>query len=319
MDNSYFNSTGIIGAAYRWRKHLIIVGLVSFLASALFSSPWFIKPKFKSYALVYPSNLIAYSNESATEQMLQFAQSSEIRNWVIKAFDLYSHYDIDTITNKHFKSEVIKMYEENVTIRKTEYETMEITVYDTDPEIASQMTDSIIHYFDIFVRRLHASKSREVLVITQNQLLEKKAQMDSMEAILKTYREQYNLLDYKEQSREATRGYLRGLRNGDSRSVKEAQNIITALKDKGGEFNALNELLWRLRGDYNTLQLEYENAKKDVYKKLTYANVVSHPQPADKKSYPVRWLIVVISVGSSLLVAFLTLLIFSSRDKLNFK
>ncbi len=316
MNNSFFNATEIIEAIFRWKKHLIIVGLLSLGASILFSSPWFIQPKYKSYALVYPSNLIAYSNESATEQMLQLAQSSDIRNWIIDAFDLYRHYEIDTLKNKHFISDVIKNYDENISIRKTEYESMEITVYDTDPFLASTMVDSIIHYFDVKARRLQAEKSLEVMVISKNQLEQKKFQMDSMEIRLKEYRTDYGLLDYKEQSREATRGYLRALKSGSNRSVNEAQNLINALKEKGGEFNSLNEHLWRVRGDYNDLMLVYENAQRDVYKKLTYANVVTSPQPSDKKSFPVRWLIVLISVGSSLLVAFITLLIFHSKNKI---
>jgi len=97
----------------------------------------------------------------------------------------------------------------------------------------------------------------------------------------------------------------------------EAQNLLNVLKEKGGELNSLNEHLWRVRGDFNDLMLIYQNAERDVYKKLTYANVVSSPQAADKKSFPVRWLIVVISVGASLLVAVLTLLIFHHRNNSN--
>lgn len=315
MKNSFFDVSEIVSAIGRWKKHLIIVGLISLAASILFSSPWFIKPKFKSFALIYPSNLIVYSTESATEQMLQLAQSSDIRNWVIQAFDLFKHYEIDTVKNKYFRTEVIKTYEENVSIKKTEFETMEITVYDTDPQIAARMVDSIIHYFDIKARQLQSEKSKEVLVITQNQLEQKRQQMDSMETILKQYRTEYGLLEYKEQSREATRAYLKALRVGNSRGAAEAQKLLNALIDKGGEFNALHEHLWRVRGDYNNLKILYENAQRDVYKKLTYANVVTAPQAADKKSFPVRWLIVVISVGASLLVAFMTLLIFNFRNQ----
>ncbi|REJ84451.1 MAG: hypothetical protein DWQ44_09425 [Bacteroidetes bacterium] len=315
MTNSFFNSIEIVKELIRWRKHLIIVGLIALVASAILSSPFFIKPKYKSYALVYPSNLMAYSDESATEQMLQLAQSSDIRNWIIDAFDLYNHYEIDTVNNPHFRSKAIKMYEENVNIRKTEFESMEITVLDTDPLIASRMVDSLIRYFDIKTRKMQAEKSHEVMVIAQNQLMNKKREMDSMETILKDYRLRYGILEYKSQSKEATRGYLRALSSGNGRAISESQSLMNSLKEKGGEFNSLSEHLWRIRGDYNDLKMIYENAERDVYKNLTYANVVTRPQPADKKSYPVRWLIVVISVGSALFVSFLTILIFKSKNQ----
>ena len=95
MNNSFLNSIELISLLNRWKKQLMIVAGISLLASIIFSSPMFIKPKFKSTAIVYPSNLIAYSTESATEQMLQICQSSTIRDQIIRSFNLLQHYDID--------------------------------------------------------------------------------------------------------------------------------------------------------------------------------------------------------------------------------
>ena len=102
--------------------------------------------------------------------MLQLAQSSDIRDKVIKDFNLFRHYDIDTLKNIHFRTDVIKMYEENVTIKKTEYESMEITVLDEDPVIASAMVDSIIHFFDVKARSLQAEKCVVVMIIAKSVL-----------------------------------------------------------------------------------------------------------------------------------------------------
>jgi capsular polysaccharide biosynthesis protein len=317
MDNTFFNSIELLRLVKRWKKHLLIVGLISLAGSIIFSSPFFIKPKFKSFALIYPSNLIAYSTESATEQMLQLTQSYDIRDRVISTFHLFDHYGIDTVNNHSFHSEVYKMYDENIIIKKTEYESMEITVYDTDPLLASEIADSIIHYFDVKARALQVEKSYEVMIISAEQLTHKKSEMDSMETRLHEYGIKYGLLDYKTQSKEVTRAYMRGLSDNNKRVIDETKKIIEGLKDKGTEFNSINEHLWRTRGTYNDLKLLYDNAVRDVYKKLTYANVVTRPYPSDKKASPVRWLIVLISVGSSLLLAFMLLLIFDSKNKIS--
>ena len=66
----YFESDEVLSLLWRWKKQLIFVFLVSFIGSAIFSSPLFIKPKYKSFAQVYLTNLQKYSDESATEQML---------------------------------------------------------------------------------------------------------------------------------------------------------------------------------------------------------------------------------------------------------
>jgi capsule polysaccharide export protein KpsE/RkpR len=312
-DNKFSNSSDLVQLAYRWRKPLFIVGMVSLVAAIIFSSPFFIRPKYKSFAIVYPSNLIAYSTESATEQMLQLAQSYDIRDKVINTFHLYEHYGIDTTRNKTFRSDVYQKYDENINIKKTEYESMDITVFDTDPLLASQIVDSIIHYFDMKARGLQVEKSYEVMLIAEEQLEYKKAEMDSLDSILHDYSKNYNILDFKSQSKEVTRAYMKNLTSASSRGLEESRQIFEGLKEKGTEFFSISENLWRVRGTYNDLKQVYENAKRDVYKKLTYANVVTKPFPSDKKSYPVRWLIVLISVGASLVLAFTVLLVINTK------
>ena len=51
-----------------------------------------------------------------------------------------------------------------------------------------------------------------------------------------------------------------------------------------------------------------------VNKKLTYTNTVGFPEVADKKSYPIRWLIVLLSFFGSVLFTLIVLL-FNHRIK----
>src|SRR4051812_9523199 len=91
-----FEAAGLIDIVKKWWKPLLIVGVVSIIVSAIFSSPAFIKPLFKSTAIIYPSNMAPYATENPTEQMLQMFESEDIRDRLIKDFDLYTHYEIDT-------------------------------------------------------------------------------------------------------------------------------------------------------------------------------------------------------------------------------
>src|SRR2546423_2548847 len=122
--NEYLNSVDIVKVVIRWRWHLLIIVLISVAASIVFSGPAFIQPKYKSFAIVYPSNLISYSTESSTEQMLQMLQSSDVRKKIIRTFNLFQHYEIDSNKNKHAQTEMLAMYADNVNINKTEYESV---------------------------------------------------------------------------------------------------------------------------------------------------------------------------------------------------
>ena len=59
----------LLNIVLKWKKALAIVVVVTVVISS--ASTYLIKPKYKSFAIVYPANLAPYSQESSTEQMLQ--------------------------------------------------------------------------------------------------------------------------------------------------------------------------------------------------------------------------------------------------------
>jgi capsule polysaccharide export protein KpsE/RkpR len=312
--NPFLNSVDMFKSAIRWKWHLLVIALLSMLAAVVFSGPAFIKPKYKSFAIVYPSNLIAYSTENSTEQMLQLLQSSDIREEVFRIFNLMQHYEIDTVKNPHARTEIIKTYEENVLIHKTEYESVHIEVWDTDPIIAAAMVDSIIQLGNKKIRALQRQKAEEVLVIAGIQISRKKAEMDSMENVLKNYSMKFGLLEYKIQTKEFSRAYLKSISSGTAKGANESKNMLSVLAEHGEEFNALSERLALMNKTFVDLKVIYDNALRDATKVLSYTNVVTQPLVADNKSYPIRWLIVTVSMISSLFIAFLVLLMFASGE-----
>src|SRR6187399_2603766 len=94
--NSGFDVLFILSIAAKYKIHLFLITIFSVTLAVIFSSEAFIKPRFKSNAVVYPSNLVPYSTESPTEQMLQLFESDDIRDELIKDFNLFEHYEIDT-------------------------------------------------------------------------------------------------------------------------------------------------------------------------------------------------------------------------------
>ena len=61
-------------------------------------------------------------------------------------------------------------FNDNVSFKKTEYETVEIQVLDTDPQRACTMCDSIIKFVDEKVRSMHRIKYEEVAQIAKKDL-----------------------------------------------------------------------------------------------------------------------------------------------------
>ncbi|MDP1745441.1 MAG: hypothetical protein Q8L90_07685 [Bacteroidota bacterium] len=300
----------------KWKFHFMVITVSAIVISAVFSSEFFIKPRYKSFAIIYPSNIIPYSSETPSEQLLQLLESSDIRNAVVSKFKLAAHYDIDT-TSKSGLFDLIAAYQSNVEVRRTQFNSIEIKVFDTDAQIACDMVAEIINALDLKARSLQREKTKEVLEIVSNQLLVKKKQVDSINSILQELRVKYQLLDYEVQVKEVTKSYLKALSGGARKeSLKDIDALMRNLEEKGGEYYQMKETFDILLESYNTSKLDYDKVMSDLNKILTYSNIVSKPYPADKKSYPIRWVIVAVSVVSTNLLLLLILTIIAKKNKL---
>lgn len=305
-------SGSLLKLILRWKYHLAVIVMAAAVASFVFSSEWFIRPRFKSTAVLYPSNLIPYGSETPTEQMLQLLQSNDIRNNIIQKYHLAQHYRIDT-TSKGAYTRMMAEVDDNITVRKTEFESVKIEVWDTDADTAAMIARDMIAFLDLKARNLQREKSLEVVRIFRTQLDVKQAEMDSLELQLKELRVKYGLLDYEAQAKEITKRYMDAVRSGNKAAISELDVMMRNLEEKGGEFVSLEDRVKKSRKVFNDIKVEYENAVKDVSKELTYSNIIVRPVPADKKSYPVRWILVSVYTASTFFLSLVLFALFDSR------
>lgn len=314
----YFTNTNILKLLLKWKIHLSLIILVSIVLAAILSSSWFMTPKFKSFALIYPSNVEPYSEESESEQMLQFLQSKEISDRIIQKYDLGKRYKIDS-SYKYFQSSILHEYSQNVIISKTPYESVKIEVLDADPVVACNMVNDIIKFYDEKVLAIHRLKYGEVVESTENRLKLKEQEIDSVEAKLYEIRTKYNIIDYPNQSREVARGYLRtvdGNNAAQNINTKEVLKLKKNIEQYGGIYTFYNDRYFDVIAEYGGIKMEYDRALMNFTREITYANVLSEPFPADKKSYPVRWVIVALTALGVWFLSFLVILLIENFDSI---
>ncbi|MCB0821194.1 MAG: hypothetical protein KDC09_00755 [Bacteroidales bacterium] len=306
---SQFYHINLLQLLLKWKVHLAVIVIIALALSAIFSGPSFITPKYKSFAIVYPSNIAPYSDENETEQMLQILQSKDISDQVIERFNLIDHYGIDR-NDPEFFSWLMWEYSQNVKIAKTPNEAVEIEVLDANPQIASDMVNAIIEFYNNKVKTLHEEKFGEVVKMYSRALVKKQASIDSLKMELAHLGKDYGLLDYEAQSEEVTKGYLKTV-EGSAGQVRdrEVNELKKNMEDKGGEVLLLLNLIENEANTYADLKYEYEKAYMDFDRQFSYTNILNKPYPADKKAYPVRWLIVVISTLAAFFVSFIVILI----------
>ena len=304
-----FNSSKMLQLIWKWKKHLAIVLIVAVAASAIGSSSFFIKPKFKSVAVAYPINLIPYGEESTTEQLLSLLRSAVVRDSVIAKLDLAKHYHIKA-DYPLGKSYLLDEWSDNISINNTELEAAEIKVLDTHPDTACLIANEILKQGNLLARRLQRKSTNELVRMYKKQVDGIKQDIDSMENLIKLLRTDYGVVEFDAQVEEVTKGYLKvaGSSSDVSKLSKvEAVRLMRNFEEKGGEYLTLKNRINSSKEYYFRKLQEYNTVQTDALKELTYSNVISQPIPANKKSYPVRWLIVFLSSVSSLFFALIVI------------
>ncbi|PIP54466.1 MAG: hypothetical protein COX07_05185 [Bacteroidetes bacterium CG23_combo_of_CG06-09_8_20_14_all_32_9] len=303
---AYFKNKKIMELVNRWKIHFIAITIISAVIGVFISSPVVITPKYKSTAIVYPVNIYTYSKESTTEQMLQVFNSNDIKEKMLKAFNLGKHYKLDR-KDPQFYTYFLNEYDNNVSISKTEYESVEIKVLDENPNIACNMVDSIITFFDQKIAFLHKRKQMEQIQIYNNEMQKKHRELDSLETVMNELRQKYGIMNYSIQVNEATKGNLTG--------NNAAKELFKNLQEHGGDYQRNDSLTWYVRRDFLLNKYNYEIAVKEYKKNISYSQIISNPYPADKKSYPVRWVIVAITVITSLIFSSIVIAFIDSKQK----
>jgi uncharacterized protein involved in exopolysaccharide biosynthesis len=312
MDN-FFNNTNLLRIVEKWKWHLVILAVVSALVSLLVSSSIFMKPRFKSVAYIYPSNVMPYSDESETEQMLQWITSMVVRDSVINKFDLAKHYGISP-DEKYFRSTLEYMFSKNVKISKTQYESVEVSVTDIDPVMARDIVNAILYFTDEKIRATHNVKYNEVVVAMEKVLTTKRAEIDSVKSLYREIATTYGVYDVLGQSQEITRGELRTVAGGGgSISTKDVQKLKQGMMEKSGDLLYLSNRIEDMANEYSEIMLKYDVARFDIDKDFTFINVVTPPLVADKKSYPKRLFVMFYFVAGTLLFSLLAIAFLERR------
>ncbi|MCF8301688.1 MAG: hypothetical protein K9I94_00325 [Bacteroidales bacterium] len=312
MEN-YFNNLNLLKLVLKWKWHLVVIVIIAGILAVIFSGKQFITPKFKATAIVYPSNIEPYSDESETEQMLQWFNSKDIKDSVIDKFNLGDHYKIKP-GNKYYRTVLLNEYKENVSISKTQYESVEIEVMDKNPEMAHKMVNAIIHFFNKKVRHIQTEKFEEMVEVNRKMLKLKEEELDSVKGRLRELSQRYELVDYISQASEVTKGHLGTVEGSGARINKQAvRDLKENLEEHGSELLLTQERFSSLTNEYHEAKKLYDEALRYANREFTYTNMVTSPEVPDRKAYPKRWLILLYAVVGAFLMALIIISIIENK------
>ena len=324
-----FENTNFLFFLFKWRKLLIIICVAAAIISAGISL--LIKNKYVSTVVIFPTStnavskalissqygvkedIMAFGEDEDAEQMLQILNSNEIRQRIIQKFNLLEHYDINP-ESKYRNTRLYETYNENISFNRTEYMAVEIKVTDKDPQMAADIANEIANLYDTVKNNLQKQRSLEGFKIVEGAYLEVQEDIKKKEDSLSILRSK-GVQDYESQAERLYEGLAREIGSGNQRAVNQIQERLDTLAKYGSAYVSLRDGLEHDKKQLSDLKAKYEEAKVDAESSLPQKFVVDYAFKAEKKSYPVRWLIVVISTFATLLTSIILIILYENFKK----
>lgn len=319
-----FDSTSLGMFLFSWRKHLIIISLSAAILAAVFSSSLFITPLYRSTVVLFPvssnsvsralltdqpaakTDILEFGEDEQTEQMLQILSSSKIRDKVVEKFDLMKHYRINP-RSKYKNTELHRQYESNITFRRTEFMAVRISVLDRDPQMAADIANTISELLDSTKNAMQRERAMKGFAIVEQEYLKLRDDIAKMEDSLRVIREM-GVYDYESQSEMFNQQLAIEIARGNERGIASLESKLNLLAKYGGAYVSLRDMLEHEKKQLSYLKARYEEAKVDATETLPQKFVVESAYKAEKKSYPVRWIIVLVSTLAAFLISVIVII-----------
>lgn len=324
-DRYRFNSQDLLFKVFSYRKFITIIVGSAVVISAIVS--FIITPKYKATAVLFPApttsiskSLIAlntsgevkslFGEDQEVEQVLQVLSSEELKQKIIKKYNLLKHYDLDS-TAKDIKSQLNKQFEKNISSGRTQYMAVEISVLDHDPDTAALMANDIARMIDSVMNRMEKDRAVKAyeIVKTQFDLRNKELQMmsDSMREIMR-----YGVFDVATQSAALSKVYGQALLKGNTKAAEKIEEKLKVIAKYGGNYIALENWIENQSQQLSLLSTKCKEAQVDAEQELTHVYIVDNAFRPDKKAFPQRILIVLVTAISTLILSIVFIFVFEA-------
>jgi uncharacterized protein involved in exopolysaccharide biosynthesis len=307
------------------RKPFFIILFLTALLTFIFTGPRFITPLYKSTVILYPTasnsiskvllstnfttnkDILEFGEDEQTERMLQILNSTKIRNRIIDKYNLMEHYNVNRDA-KFRLTNLFDEYESKFKFRKTEYMAVKITVSDQDPVFAAKMANDVAELFDSTMNMMQKEVAIKAFRIVENEYTTLRSEVKAMEDSLDSLR-RLGIHDYESQAEMINQQLAIELAKNNKNGIKALESKLEILAKYGGQYVSIRDNLEHERKQLSAIKAKYEEAKVDATQNLPHKFVVSEAFEAEKSSYPLRWLILLISVFSTFVLMVIGLII----------
>lgn len=295
---------------YIWNKRtiLVIVSVLAAITSIIVSLQ--ITEKFKSSVIMFPTtgasisksllsanymgreSAYGFGEEEQAEQLLQVLNSEQIKERIMLKYNLMEHYEIDP-SSKYPYTQLANEYKKNISFRRTDLMSVEISVMDSDPQIAADIANDIADLIDTVYNQMKQERALAAFELVKKEFADAEKNVRLLRDTLQKIGGDISL----------------SLQRSGGTSMT---HLAKALSENGGTFITLTIQLDHETERLSDLRQSYQEARMESVQELPHKFIVDRAYASEKKAYPKRSIIVMVSTAASFLFALILLIIVDS-------
>lgn len=297
---------------WSWRKWIIIMVTLTIIGSAVVSL--LIREKYRSTAIIFPSksstvvlgemlnpsqSITAIGEEEEAEQLLQILNSSEIRDFIINKYNLMKHYDIDAEGDFAYTN-LVREYNSNVTCERTRHNSITIDVLDYNPDTAAFIANDIARLVDSTKNRMIRERSMKAFEVIEKEYLSLKRETEELRDSL-TKLSKMGVIASTEGQAKLIEAYTNAIAQRNTTGIAELSKQLEVNREFAPIYRYFDGQLEQKTERLAILENAYQQSKAETEMSIPHKFTLETARPAERKDYPVRWLIVVMSTIGSFL------------------
>ena len=356
------NLLGVLETIFKWKKPILytcaVAAMGSIIISLLLSVYYQATTIFfaASSDIAKPEHIAGtstkdtdfYGNANDIDRVLTFAESNELADYLVRKFNLYEHYDIDSTATKA-KARIRKAFRGLYDVKKTKRDAIELSVEDEDPEQSAAMANEARNKIDEIGRRAVKENLAYRISSFVEDLKEKEQQLAILGDTLQRLRDQFGIYSTISQSEalaslslsaEATltrtSSRLEALKTNNRIPRDTILMLEARVKGMRDEVDSLDKKILRFNQGMvkiNALKEQYTEASEQLgldkerlkqlqaayNAKLSTLILVEKAAVPDIKSRPIRSLIVIGTVFLAFVLSIIAILFLDAYKEVDWK
>ena len=292
-----------------WKKDFLRITLIAGVVTSIVVM--FIPKQYKSTAIIFParqfsvSKLVIEANAGNQEdymtlgdaddceKLIQILTSDALKLEIADKFNLWQRWRIkDTNFSYHY----LKLkWEDQVAIKRTEFNSIKVEVYDYTADSAAFLANAIVDYADTIKFRMNRELAAPVVKIVKEEYDFTVARMKELEDSLQWLRMK-GVLHFKEQVKAYSRSLAKAMEKNDQGAINRLNAQIDTLKKYGSAYQNIHDNLEKYGAKYPDIKMKYDEALVNFRSTMPIKFVVQKGIPNEYKARPKRMIILAIAV-----------------------